>query len=433
MAADGEVVAERFDGFEIGHGIEIGARWEWRGDTMASMQRRHFVQQASAQVLGAGILRSQSVHSDIRVGVIGSGGRGTYLTAQFKEVGAQMSAVCDVYEPNLQRGLAAASAGAQGYTDYRRLLDDKNIDAVIVATPDHWHAQMVIDAVRAGKDVYVEKPLSHTIAEGFAMVAATRETRRIVQVGTQRRSSPLFQEAKSIVDSGVLGDVRLVTSQWLNYQQGLGTRQLQGSLDWKQWLGPAADREVDASRFFNWYYFWDYSGGLLVGQAAHIVDCIQWFLNAGAPLAVTCSGGKVELEGAEIPETASIILEFPENFLATFTISYKAMRYHWSQDQIKQFHGTKARFDMQREGYALYPQSSQRIEGPTREKLELGSFEPASRAHIRNFLECVQTRNEPTAPVEAGLHTAIALTMSLESLRSGRRIRWNAESRTTES
>ncbi len=383
--------------------------------------------------MATGNSRAQAASDRLRVGIIGSGGRGSYLTAQFKEVGAEVNAVCDVYEPNLQRGLAAASTGARAFRDYRRLLDDGGVDAVIVATPDHWHAQMVIDAVRAGKDVYVEKPLCHTIAEGFSMVAATRETKRIVQVGTQRRSSPLFQEAKAIVDSGVLGDVRLVTSQWMNHQASLRDRQFTGALDWKQWLGSSPAREPDAKRFFNWYYFWDYSGGLLIGQAAHIVDCIQWFLNAGAPLAVTCSGGKVELEGAEIPETASMILEFPENFLATFTIGYKAMRYHWSQDQIKQFHGSQARFDMLRESYALYPQSSQVMPKPAREKTEIGSFEPSTRAHIRNFLECCRTRNEPNAPVEAGLSTAIALTMSLESLRSGRRIRWNAESKKTES
>jgi predicted dehydrogenase len=397
------------------------------------MKRRTVLPLLGAPAVGLSGLAAQTGSERPRVGVIGSGGRGSYLTEQFKELGAHMNAVCDVYAPNLERGLQAASTGAKGYTDYREMLNRDDLDAVIVATPDHWHAQMVIDAVRAGKDVYVEKPLCHTIDEGFAMVEATRETKRIVQVGTQRRSSPLFQEGKSIVDSGVLGDVRLVTSQWMNHQESLRHREIQGELDWEKWLGPAPRREVDATRFFNWYYFWDYSGGLLIGQAAHIVDCIQWFMNAGVPSAVTCSGGRVELEGAEIPETASIILEFPENFLATFTIGYKAMRYHWSQDQIKQFHGNQARFDMMRESYALYRQSSQRIEAPTREKTEIGSFEPASRAHIRNFLECIQTREEPTAPVEAGLATSIALTMTLESLRSGRRIRWNPATRKTES
>jgi predicted dehydrogenase len=397
------------------------------------MQRRHFVQLSGAYGLGTAALGAQNPPNEgIRVGIIGSGGRGSYLTAQFKEVGAEMAAVCDVYEANLQRGLAAASTGAKSYTDYRKMLDDSSLNAVIVATPDHWHARMVIDAVNAGKDVYVEKPLCHTIAEGFEMVDAVRRTKRIVQVGTQRRSSPLFIEAKGIMDSGVLGNVRLVTSQWLNFQSSLRSRKLEGNLDWKQWLGSAPTREVDPMRFFNWYYYWDYSGGLLIGQAAHIVDCIQWFMNAGAPLAVTCTGGKVDLEGAEIPETASMAIEFPENFLAIFTLGYKAMPYHWSQDQVKQFHGTAARFDMMREGYELYMQSSKRIEKPTREKLELGSFEPASRSHIRNFLDCVKSREEPNAPVEGGLNTAIALTMSLESLRSGRRVRWNPTTRKTE-
>ncbi len=398
------------------------------------MQRRQFVRLSSLPVVGAAVLNAQQPASDrIRIGTIGSGGRGTYLTAEFKEVGAQMVAVCDVYEPNLQRGLQAASTGAKAYTDYRRLLEDRNIDAVVIATPDHWHAQMVIDAVQAGKDVYIEKPMSHTIPEGFAMVKAVRTTKRVVQVGTQRRSSPLFQEEKGIIDSGALGPVRLVTSQWLNYRDGMSTAKLKGKIDWKLWLGPAPTREVDDSRFYNWLFYEDYSHGLLVGQAAHIVDCIQWFMNAGAPLAVTCTANKINQAGAETPETASMAIEFPENFLAVFTLGYQAMRYHFSQDQIKQFHGSKARFDVMREGYALYPQSSRRIEKPSMEKLELGSFEPASRAHIRNFLDCIRSREEPNAPVETGLNTSIALAMSFESLRSGRRIRWNAATQRTES
>jgi len=401
------------------------------------MQRRDFVRIAGVSALGSPSTHSQthsaSPSDRVRVGAIGSGGRGSYLISQFKEIGAEVAGVCDVYQTNLDRGLAAASTGAKGYSDYRRVLDEKALDAVIVATPDHWHARMVIDAVRAGKDVYVEKPLCHEIPEGLEMVKAVRETKRILQVGTQRRSSPLFTEAREIVRSGDLGPIRLVTSQWLNYQEGLSKQKLKGDLDWKQWLGPAPQREADPERFFNWYYYFDYSGGLLVGQAAHIVDCIQWFMDAGAPLAVTCTGGKVDLEGAEIPETASMAMEFPENFLAIFTLGYKAMRYHWSQDQWKQFHGTKARFDMMREGYALYPQSSKIIEKPSREKQELGSFEPASRAHIRNFLDCVRSRQEPNAPVEAGLNTAITLAMAMDSLRSGRRIRWNAQTQRTES
>jgi predicted dehydrogenase len=364
------------------------------------------------------------------VGVIGSGGRGRLLTREFREVGAVIPAVCDVYEPNLQEGLKAASTGAVAHSDYRRLLDDKSLEAVIVATPDHWHARMVIDAVNAGKDVYVEKPLTHTIEEGFDVIAAVRRTKRVVQVGTQRRSSPLFQEGRKQMPK--LGDVRLVTSQWLNKQAGLSNAQLQGKLDWNQWLGRAPKRDLDATRFFNWYYFWDYSGGLLIGQAAHMVDAIQWYMNSGEPLAVTCTGGKIHLERAEIPETATIAMEFPEDYLATFTIGYKAMRYRTTNDQIAQYHGSAARMDVGREGYAVYPESQELVMKPSAQTFQPGVFNQATRDHIRNFLECVKTRQDPNATVENGHATNVVLVMALKSLREGRRVRWNASQRRME-
>ncbi len=364
-----------------------------------------------------------------RVGVIGAGGRGRFLIEQFKEVGATIAAVCDVYEPNLQRGIAAASTGASSFADYRKLLEDRSLEAVVIATPDHWHARMAIDAVEAGKDVYLEKPLAHSIDDGFALTSAVRRTRRILQVGTQRRSSELFHRARQYAAPAELGDVRLVTSLWLNRQSGLSRQALEGRLDWKQWLGSAPERPVDATRFFNWYYFWDYSGGLLVGQAAHIVDAIQWYMNSREPSAVTCTGGRVNLEGAEVPETASLAIEYPENYLATFTIGYQAMRYHPYNDQLIQFHGSKARLDLGRERYALIKASEAIDLKPSVEVSEPGSFGPATRAHIRNFLECIRTREEPNAPVEAGQATNIVLCMALESLHTGKRLRWNAQRR----
>src|ERR1051325_7120582 len=258
---------------------------EYIADKLLPMNRRSFLVAAAAAQS-----RISGANERIRTGIIGAGGRGRSLTAQFKEIGAEMAAVCNIYEPNLQAGLKEANTGAKPFHEYRKLLDDKGIDAVIIATPDHWHARMVIDAVEAGKDVYVEKPMAHTIPETFAIVEAVRRTRRVVQVGMQRRSAELFLEGKKIMDSGQLGEIRLVTSAWYNYQPSLSNRKLTGDLDWKQWLGSAPDRPVDPTRFFNWYYFYDYSGGLLVGQAAHIVDCFQWYMNSNAPLTVTCTG-----------------------------------------------------------------------------------------------------------------------------------------------
>jgi predicted dehydrogenase len=369
----------------------------------------------------------------IRGGIIGSGGRGRYLTEQFKEIGVDMAAVCDVYTPNLQAGLNIANTGAKPYDNYKRLLDDKSIDVVVIATPDHWHAQMTIDAVEAGKDVYVEKPMAHTIEDGFRMIEATRRTKRVVQVGTQRRSFQLFQEAKQIMDSGKVGQVRLVNSWWLNSTPPvMAPYKLEGELDWDQWLGPAPKRPLDPTRFRNWYWFWDYSGGLMVGQAAHVLDAINWFMNSTYPVSVT-SSGKLAFQGAEVPETASTCIEFPE-YLAIFTLGYKAMRYAGVNDQLKQFHGNKARFDVGRESYALYPEDPQAIDlKATAQRREPGSFQKlAAPAHIRNFLECVRSRKDPNATVENGQATTILLCMAIEALRTGRRMRYNVEARRME-
>ncbi|MCS6953838.1 MAG: Gfo/Idh/MocA family oxidoreductase [Bryobacterales bacterium] len=386
------------------------------------MNRRTFLgAAAAAQVLGA--------NERIRVGLIGAGGRGRLLAGEFKEIGAEVTAVCDVYQPNLEAGLKVASSGARSYWDYRRLLEDKSLDAVIVATPDHWHAQMVIDAVEAGKDVYVEKPLAHTIEEGFRIVEATRRTRRVVQVGTQRRSFDLFYDAKGVMDSGALGPVRLVNSWWLNRTVSLRTPELAGELDWAQWLGPAPKRPLDPVRFFNWYWFWDYSGGMLVGQAAHVVDVIQWFMRSSDPVAVTCAAAPSGIPGAEVPETCSMAVEFPQNYLAVFTLGYQAMRYHPFHDQLVQFHGTKARLDVGRESYAVYPESQAVELRPSLEVRKPGTFAAATRSHVRNFLECIRSRKDPNATVEMGQATNIVLCMAMEALRTGKRVRWDPAAR----
>lgn len=388
------------------------------------MHRRTFVAAGAASVM-----RVLGANEKIRGGLIGAGGRGRLLTSEFKEIGVEMAAVCDVYEPNLQAGLKVASTGARPYDNYKRLLEDKSIDVVVVATPDHWHAQMTIDAVEAGKDVYVEKPMAHTIEEGFRMIDAVRRTKRIVQIGTQRRSAPMFIEAKGIIDSGALGEIRLVNSWWLNHQASLSQRKLEGKLDWEQWLGPAPKRPLDPLRFFNWYYFWDYSGGLMVGQMAHIADCINWFMNSMYPLAVTCAGGMVNLPGAEVPATTTTAIEYPENYLAVFTLGYKAMRYHTYNDQMKQFHGNKARLDVGREAYALYPESREIEMKPSKEVKLPGSFAAATRAHIRNFLDCVRSRKEPNAPLEKGQGANIVLCMAMDAMRQGRRLRYDPATR----
>jgi len=392
------------------------------------MQRRDFLAAtaAGARILGA--------NDRIAVGLIGAGGRGRLLTSYFKEQqGVEMRAVCDVYDINLAKGAEAAGQNAKTYEDYKDLLANKDIDAVIVATPDHWHSRMTIDAVRAGKDVYVEKPMCHKAEEGFEVIKAVRETKRVVQVGTQRRSFDIFLEAKRVMDSGRLGEVKLVNAWWYNHVGAKVSPRPKGKLNWEQWLGSAPKRSLDWIRFSNWYYYWDYSGGLMIGQAAHVIDCIQWFMNSSYPAAVTCAGGKVHIEGSEVPATTTMVIEYPEDYVAVFTVGYQAMRYPGAHDQMKHFNGSKARFDVSRESWALYPESKDYDPKPVLEKKDYGSFERGTRQHIANFLDCIRTRKDPNAPVEVGHYSSVTLCMAMEAIRAGRRIRWNSAARQMES
>jgi predicted dehydrogenase len=224
-----------------------------------------------------------------------------------------------------------------------------------------------------------------------------------------------------------------VNSWWYNNVSSPRPAEVPGKLDWKQWLGSAPSREFDPMRFRNWYWYWDYSGGLLVGQAAHVMDAIIWFMGSKYPVAVTCAGNRTQAPQWEVPETAVLTVEFPENYLAVFTLGYKAMRYNSHNDQLKEFHGDKARFDVGREWYALYPESREVEMKPTQRVSRPGSFNSAARMHIRNFLECVKSRQDPTAPVEAGQATNIVLCMGMDALRSGKRLKWNNAARKVES
>ena len=167
----------------------------------------------------------------------------------------------------------------------------------------------------------------------------------------------------------------------------------------------------------------------MIGQGAHIIDAVAWFMNSTYPSAVNCSAGQVHLEGAEIPETTIMNVEYPEDYVVTFTVGYKAMRYAANNDQLKQFHGEQARFDMARESFALYPQSRETEMKPELERKQFGTFDGATRTHIANFLDCVRTRKDPNATVEMGHYTNVALCMALESLRRGCRVRWEADKR----
>lgn len=379
---------------------------------------------SSTQILGA--------NDRLRGGVIGLGNRGVYLAEAFKEIGAEVSAVCDVYEPRLAAGLKSASTGAKAHDNYKQMLDDKSLDFVIIATPDHWHAQMAVDAADAGKDIYVEKPMALNRHDAARMVEAVRRNGRILQVGSQRRSSAICEEAREIVSSGSLGPVRLVNCWWngkLGTRTGtpLSNRKLEGALDWKQWLGPAPPRDLDPQRFFSWIWFWEYGGGYMVGQTVHILDATHMFMNPSPPIAVTALG-KSSQQGGEIPETTSFSVEYPE-YLGVFTVGYKAMRYNPPEmsHEMKQVNGWDGRLDVGRETLTAYNEDPEAVVmKPRIERRAYGEIERAVRKHIRNFMDCMRSRKEPNAPVETGQACTLVLSMAVDSLRTGQTIRYNA-------
>lgn len=369
------------------------------------------------------------------LGVIGSGGRGTMVMKLFQNhADVKVGAICDVYEPNLEQAISEAVKGGsqpKAYRNYKDLLADKEIQAVLIATPEHWHYQMVMDAIAAGKDIYVEKPLCRTPEEGVAMVKAERNSKCVIQVGMQRRSYDLYLAARKVVASGTLGRVRMVRSWWLNNSLGATpAAKLEGKLDWEQWQGPTEHRAFDPDRFRNWREYSEYSGGIVADQGAHVFDGIHLLMNAGYPLAVNASAGRVHKEKVDTPESVVVIAEYPEDFLAVFTINYAAMHYKSRNDQLNQLDGDAARLDVGREDFAVYRQGNEQ-QPEASQHSELG-FGHATELHIANFLECVRSRQTPTAPIRLGFQAALVVQMANMSMRQGRRLHWNAQTNKVE-
>lgn len=404
---------------------------------MTTTRRTFFM---SAAATGAAVT-STALHAApgdrISMGVIGAGGRGTFVMGVFqKDANLRVGAICDVYEPNLERGLSAASkaqggVSAKAYRNYKQLLEDKTIDAVLIATPEHWHHRMVLDALAAGKDVYVEKPLCRTPEEGVELIEAEKRSKNIVQVGMQRRSYDLYQEGRKVVAAGTLGTVRMVRSWWLNTQvDGGKPPKLDGALDWKQWLGPVGDRPLDGDLFRRWRLYSEFAGGIVADQGAHVFDGIHMLMGSGAPVAVTAAAGRPHAVVGDTPESVVLTAEYAEDFVGVFTVNYAAMKYKSRNDQMNHLDGSLARMDIGREDLRVLPAGNEDV--PSIEKRSEKGFGYATDLHVQNFLECVRTRKTPTAPMWLAFQAALVAQLGNLSLKHGRRMKWNASSRKVE-
>lgn len=397
------------------------------------MNRRSFLI-ASGTAFAAHAAPSDQVN----LGLIGAGGRGTFVMTVFqKDPAVRVTAICDVYEPNLERGVSVArkttGSAPSAYRNYKQLLADRNVQAVLIATPEHWHAQMVLDALAAGKDVYVEKPLCRTPEEGIALVEAEKKSKQIIQVGMQRRSYDLYLQGRELVAAGTLGKVRMVRSWWLNNYLGgsNAASRLDGPLDWEQWQGPVSKRiPLSPDVFRHWRNYSDYAGGIVADQGAHVYDGIHLLMGSGYPSAVTAAAGKPHRQGFDTPESVVVTAEYPEDFIAVFSINYAAMKYKSRNDQMNHLDGDQARMDIGREECKVYPQGSE--ETPSITKTSAKGFGWATDLHVQNFLECVRTRKTPTAPMWLGFQAALVVQMANLSLKHGRRTRWDATRRKVE-
>ena len=390
--------------------------------------RRAFLTTASAAALGTRLAASsvQGANDRVRVGVIGTGGRARGLMNQLKNLsGVEITAVCDVYEPRLLQAAEIAAPGAVRAADYRRILDNPDIDAVLIGAPDHWHRTMTIDAVAAGKDVYVEKPISHTIEEGEEMVRAVEASTRVVQTGTQQRSWDHWKLGKEIVDSGRLGQVTFVHSYW--YQQA-GTGNFQpvdlARLDWSAWLGSAPDQPFDPRRFYQWRHFWDFGGGQLTDLMTHWIDVVHWYLDVDAPLAAVATGANYRIPAWDAPDTVSATIEFPKDFMAAHLGSYVSR----VDDGGLEFRGTLATLKVDRSRLAVYRNDMPYVSGTLAPEPEIfvRSRGDGSVAHLQNWIDCIRTRARPNADIRVGHIAARTSHIANAALKAGRQVRWNS-------
>ena len=395
---------------------------------MTHINRRTFLGTGAASLLALSTsskrARAAAPSERVRLGVIGVRGRGTELAEGFcKGEGAEVVALCDIDDAAFARPLGIveklSGKAPRVEKDFRKLLDDKGIDAVVVATPDHWHAILTVMACQAGKDVYVEKPVSHNVVEGRKMVEAARKYGRIVQAGTQRRSAGYVREAVGHVHSGAIGKVAFARAWHFRKREPIGRGKVgpvPEGVDYAMWQGPAPDRPFMANRFhYNWHWFWNWGTGELGNNGIHCVDVCRWGLKVDAPIAVSSGGGKYILDDdQEVPDTQFVTWDFPE---ASLVYEHRM----WSERPLE-----GADFGMAfygENGTVLIDSKGWRVEDGAKAG---GPATDPQAAHLANFLACVKSREAPNAEIETGHLSTRLCHLGNIAHRVGRRLTFDA-------
>jgi predicted dehydrogenase len=425
------------------------------------IHRRTFVQGSAAALLrAAGARGVVGANERIGIGFIGFGLIGKRHVLDFKEQrDAHLVAVAEVHRGRLDEARALIGGNVAGYRDFRQLLDRKDVDAVVVSTPDHWHALMTMLACAAGKDVYVEKPLTLFPREGRWMIDMARRHRRVVQVGTQQRSGPHYRRAKELLQAGHLGTVVSVRmNAFRNIMPGYGApadSDPPPELDWDLFLGPAPLRKYNPNRaLYHFRWFWDYSGGQMTNLGAHSLDIMDWCLGGKQPRTVCSMGGRLALrDNGETPDTQDALFEYPG---WTALWSHREASRGQPAAASLEFFGTRGSLALTRSGFVVTPDRKVppantvpqfagahpvggpvpvKEEGPPQfhtEAVEDKSGDPRDqfRRHVRDFLDCIRSRKQPVSDLESAHRAATACHLANISLRLRRLVRWDGDKET---
>ncbi len=425
-----------------------------------SVNRREFVRRATqvgaalgfaGQAFGARPSASKAgrvigANDRINIGVIGVGGRGSYLAQEFAGIGERTNgckivAVSDVWQRRVTEHKDKYQC--DGHLDYREIVNRPDVDAVLIATPDHWHARIALEAMDRGKDVYVEKPMCHTIEEAKQLSATVRETKRVLQVGSQTTSSDQWHKAKKAIADGMIG--KMIMSQGSYHRNSIEGEwnwkidpaagpngKGDDFIDWKTWLGPAPKRPWDADRYFRFRKYWDYSGGIATDLFFHVVAPMNICWNEPQfPARVTSSGGIYAFPDREVPDTFHVLAEFAKGHSLVLSSSMANSQHIPGLIRGKEAslvmveHG---RFEGRADHITVIPERHASDEYKKKfgtDPIKIPIVETERWKHMQNFLDCVRSREKPTLDVDTAMHAQVTISMSVQAYREGRVLYWD--------
>jgi predicted dehydrogenase len=399
--------------------------------------RRHFLGTTSTALATVGLglslsprafAQSKGANERLNIGLIGCGGMGRANMNRFLGLGQDIGAICDVDDEHLDATsndiTSKGRPTPKRYKDFRLLLEQKDLDAVIIGTPDHWHAIPFIAACEAGKDIYCEKPISHSFVEAKAMVNAAKHFKRVVQVGTWQRGQKHFQDAIAFVQSGKMGKISVCRAWAFNKGDSIGHQSPQNPpahLDWDMWLGPASKKPYTPNRSHNsWRWFYEYGGGLMTDWGVHMIDIVMLAMQNTDPLSVAAVGGKFTMDDdRDTPDTMQTVYQFP-NFVLNWEHRFGNQRgIDGGIGQGSEFIGEKGSLIADREKYQYFTEKKDAELPPAMEKRD--------STHWQNFMDCVKSREKCTSDIESMGKTTMICHLGNVAFQTGKTVHWDAE------